>query len=63
VARKSFRIGPTGRATLRLKPNSAALRQLRRKRKLVLKAKVVLRNATGQKSSRSATITLRLRRR
>jgi subtilisin family serine protease len=63
VARKPFRIGSSGRTTVKLKPNRAAMKQLRRKRKLKLKAKAVLKNAAGQTSSRTATITLRLRRR
>jgi len=63
VARKSFRIGSTGRAKVKLKLSRPALRQLRRKRKLRVRAKVVTRNAAGLSSSVSRTIRLSLRRR
>ena len=36
VGRKAFRIGSTGRATVRIKLSRPALRQLRRKRRLRL---------------------------
>ncbi len=63
VGRKSFRIGNSGRATVKVKLSRPALKQLRRKRKLAVKAKAVLRNAAGLTSSRTATIRLRLVRR
>jgi subtilisin family serine protease len=63
VARKSFRVGSTGRARVRAKLNRAATRQLRRKRKLRLRARVVLTNAAGLTSSSSSPLRVRLRRR
>ena len=63
VGRKSFRIGSTGRAAVKVKLNRAALRQLKRTRKLRVRAKVVLRNAAGLRSTSTAGIRLRLRRR
>jgi subtilisin family serine protease len=64
IAKKSFRIRATGRATVKLKLSKAALKQLKRKRKLTVKAKAVLKNAAGLTSSRTATIRLtRTRRR
>jgi subtilisin family serine protease len=62
AARKSFRIGSTGRARVRLRLSRPALRQLRRKRRLRLRARVVTRNADGLSSSVSGTIRLSLRR-
>ncbi len=61
VARKRFRIRAAGRATVRLKLRRAAVRQLRRKRRLRVRAKVVLTNSAGLKSTRTRTIRLRLR--
>ena len=63
VAKKSFRIGGTRRAKVKLRLNRAALRQLRRRRTLKIKATAVLKNAAGLKSSRTARIRLTLRRR
>jgi hypothetical protein len=63
VGRKRFAIGSTGRKTVRIKLTRAALRQLRRTRKLRLRAKITLKNAAGLSSSTSGTIRLRLRRR
>jgi thermitase len=63
VARKAFRIGSTGRATVKPRLSRAALRQLRRAHRLRLRAKVVLKNAAGQTSTAGATIRLTLRRR
>ena len=60
VARKSFRIGPTGRATVRLKLSRPALRQLRRTRRLRLRARVVLKNAAGLTSTATARPRIRL---
>jgi subtilisin family serine protease len=62
VARKAFRIGSTGRATVKPRLSRAALRQLRRTHRLRLRARVVLKNAAGQTSTAAATIRLRLRR-
>lgn len=63
VARRSFRIGARGRATVRLKLSKPALKQLRRKHRLRLKARVVLTNAGGLRNSRSAAVTAKLKRR
>ena len=63
VGRKTFRIGSRGRATVKVKLSRPALKQLRRKRRLAVKAKAALRNAAGQRSSRTTTIRLRLVRR
>lgn len=63
VARRSFRIGMRGRATVRLKLSKPALRKLRRQRRLRLKARVVITNAGGLRNSRSAAVTARLKRR
>jgi subtilisin family serine protease len=63
VGRKAFKIGSRGRATVKVKLSRPALKQLRRKRRLAVRAKAVLKNAAGQKSSRTATIRLRLARR
>jgi thermitase len=63
VAKKSFRLNSRGRATVKLKPNRAALRQLKRKHRLKLKAKIVVKNAAGATNSVSGTIKLRFRRR
>ena len=40
VAKKSFKLNSAGRAKVKLKPNRAALKQLRRKRKLKLKDEI-----------------------
>jgi subtilisin family serine protease len=63
VARKTFRIGSTGRATVKPRLNRAALRQLRRTRRLRLRARVVLRNAAGLSSTSTARLRITLRRR
>jgi hypothetical protein len=63
VARKSFRLGSTGRATVKLKLSRPAMRQLRRTRRLPLRARVVLKNAAGLTSTTRARLTIRLRRR
>ena len=63
VGRKTFRIRSTRRATVKVKLKKPALKQLKRKRKLAVKAKVVLKNAAGLTNSRTATIRLKLRRR
>jgi len=61
VARKSFRIGSTGRAKVKLRLTRRALRQLKRDRTLRLRARVVTRNATGGSSSVSRSIRVSLR--
>ncbi|HEX6653075.1 MAG TPA: S8 family serine peptidase [Thermoleophilaceae bacterium] len=63
VAKKSFRLSSRGRATVKLKPSKPALKQLKRKHRLKLRAKVVVKNAAGASNSVSGTIRLRLRRR
>jgi hypothetical protein len=63
VARKSFRIGSRRRATVKLKLKRPALRQLRRTRKLRLRARIVLKNAAGLSSTANRTIRVTLRRR
>jgi subtilisin family serine protease len=63
VGRKTFRIRSTGRATVKVKLKKPALKQLKRKRKLKVKAKAVVKNAAGLTSSRTATIRLKLTRR
>ena len=63
VARRSFRIGSTGRVTVRLRLSRPALRQLRRTRRLPLRARVVLTNAAGLRSTATARLRIRLRRR
>jgi thermitase len=62
VAKKSFRVGSTGRAKVRLKLSRPALRQLKRRHRLRLRGKVVSRNAAGLTNSVTGTIRLRLRR-
>jgi len=62
IARKSFQIGATGKATVRLKLNKAGLKQLRRKRKLRARARVVLTNAAGLKSTTTKPVRIALRR-
>jgi len=63
VARKAFRIGSTGRATVKLRLTRRALSQLRRTRRLALRARVVLTNAAGLKSTATARLRIALRRR
>ena len=63
VAKKSFRLNSRGRATVKLKPSRAAIKQLKRKHKLKLKAKIVVRNAAGATNSVSGSIRLTFRRR
>ena len=48
---------------MKVKLKKPALKQLKRKRKLKVKAKAVLKNAAGLTSSRTATIRLRRPRR
>jgi hypothetical protein len=63
VGRKAFAIGRTGRTTVRIKLKKPALRQLRRKRRLRLTARVVVRNSAGLRAATTGAIRLRLRRR
>ena len=63
VAKKSFRLNSAGRAKVKLKPSKAAIRQLKRKRRLKLKAKIVVKNAAGATNSARGSLTLRFRRR
>ncbi|HEX6584924.1 MAG TPA: S8 family serine peptidase [Thermoleophilaceae bacterium] len=63
VARKTFRIGSSGRATVKTRLNRAARRQLRRTRRLRLRARVVLRNSFGLTSTATARLRITLRRR
>jgi subtilisin family serine protease len=63
VAKKSFKVGSRGRATVKLKPSKPAIRQLKRKHKLKLKAKIVVKNAAGGTNSAGGTIRLKFRRR
>ena len=63
VAKKRFTIRANRRATVKLKPSKPALKQLRRRRKLKLRAKVVVKNAAGASNSVSGGITLTFRRR
>jgi subtilisin family serine protease len=63
VARRTFRIGSTGRATVKPRLTRAALRQLRRTRRLRVRATVVLKNAAGLTSTSRARLRLRLQRR
>jgi thermitase len=63
AGRKTFRIGSTGRVTVKPRLTRAALRQLRRTRRLRVRATVVLKNAAGLTSTSRARLRLRLRRR
>ncbi len=63
VAKKSFRLSSRGRATVKLKPSKPAIKQLKRRHKLKLKAKIVVKNAAGATNSAKGTITLTFRRR
>jgi thermitase len=58
VAKKSFRLNSAGRAKVKLKPSKAALRQLRRRHKLKLRAKVVVKDNAGATNSVSGTVKL-----
>jgi subtilisin family serine protease len=63
VAKKSFRIRSTGRAKVRMKLSRPARKQLKRKRKLRLRAKIVVKNAAGATNSASSRVRIALRRR
>jgi subtilisin family serine protease len=63
VARKTFRVGSTGRATVKTRLNRAARQQLLRTRRLRVRATVVLKNAAGLTSTSRARLRLRLPRR
>lgn len=60
VARKSFRIGSAGRTRVRPRLGRAARRQLRRVRRMRLRARVVLKNSAGLTSTANARIRIRL---
>jgi thermitase len=62
VAKKRFTIRGNGRATVKLKMSRAASRQLNRKHRLKLRAKLAVKNAGGASNSTSGTIRLKLRR-
>jgi hypothetical protein len=63
VGRKAFTIGSSRRATVRIKLRRAARRQLRRKRRLRVTAKVVVKNSAGLRAATTRAIRLRLPRR
>jgi thermitase len=63
VARKSFRMGATGTVTVRLRLSRPALRQLRRARRLPLRARVVLTNSAGLRSTARKRFRITLPRR
>jgi thermitase len=63
VAKKSFKLNGAGRAKVKLKPSRAAIRQLKRKHRLKLKAKIVVRNAAGATNSATGSISLKFGRR
>lgn len=63
VARKTFRIGSTGRVAVKLRLSRLARRQLRLRRRLPVRARVVLTNSAGLKSSATARLRVALRRR
>ncbi len=62
VAKRSFRVGSTGRAKVRLKLSRPAFRQLKRRHRLRLRGKVTSKNAAGLTNSVTGTIRLKLRR-
>jgi hypothetical protein len=59
VGRRSFRIGARRRATVRLRLTRPAISQLRRNRRLPVRARVVLTNAAGLRSP-AATARFRI---
>jgi len=61
VAKKSFRLSSTGRAKVKLKPSRAAIKQLKRKHRLKLTAKIVVKNAAGATNSARGGITLTIK--
>jgi hypothetical protein len=63
VGRKAFKVAASGRATVRVKLEKAARRQLKRKRKLRVTAKAITRNAAGLASSATKSLSLRAKRR
>jgi subtilisin family serine protease len=63
VAKKRFAIRSTGRAKVKLKLSRPAVRHLKRKHRLKLRAKVAVKNAAGGTNTASGTIRLSLRRR
>jgi len=63
VGRRAFAIGMSGRSTVLVKLKKAARRQLSRKRRLRLTARVAIRNSAGLRAATSRAILLRVRRR
>ena len=63
VGRRAFAIGMSGRSTVLVKLKKAARRQLSRKRRLRLTARVAIRNPAGLRAATSRAILLRVRRR
>ena len=63
VGRKAFRVGTSGRATVRVRLGPRARRQLRRRHALRLRMRAVVRNAAGLSNSRTARIRIRQPRR
>ena len=62
IAKKSFRLSSAGRAKVKLKPSKPALKQLKRKHKLKLRAKIVVKNAAGATNSATGSFRLTFRR-
>ena len=63
VGRRAFALGTSGRTTVRIKLKKAARRQLSRKRRLRVTARVAIRNSAGLRAGTSRAILLRVRRR
>jgi subtilisin family serine protease len=63
VGRKAFRLRSGGRATVKVKLERPARRQLKRKRRLRVTAKAITRNAAGLGSSATKSYMLRAKRR
>jgi subtilisin family serine protease len=63
VARKKFKIRANGRAKVTLKLARPALKQLKRRHRLKLRARVAVMNSAGGRNSTAGTIRLSLRRR
>jgi subtilisin family serine protease len=62
VGRRTFAVGGTRRATVKVKLKRAAMRQLSRRRKLRLASRVAVRNSAGLRSATTGAVRLRLRR-
>jgi thermitase len=63
VAGKRFTVRANGRASVKLKPSRAAIKQLKRKHELKLRAKIVVKNAAGATNSARGAIRLTFKRR